>query len=95
MTRFIHPRVCVPFLHFPQSGIDFCKLLHGRIQICQLNLAHIRQHCQLVEIVADGFLLPQDFFQSIENDDTFSETTRGHIVALAHMGLCCFLANSL
>ena len=25
-----------------------------------------------LEIVADGFLLPQDFFQSIENDDFFA-----------------------
>ena len=62
------------------------------VQIGELYLAHVRQYRQLVEIVADGFLLPQDFFQSVQNHDTFSETTGGHIVALAHMGLCCFLA---
>ena len=86
---------CTPFLHFPQSGIDFCELVRGRIQIGELYLAHVRQHRQLVEVVADGLLLPQDFPESVKNHDAFSETTRGHIVALAHMGLCCFSAYRL
>ena len=86
--RFCHTSL----LQLPQSRVDPGERLHSRIQIGELHFAHVRQHCQLVEIVADGFLLPQDFFQSIENHDTFSETTRGHIVALAHMGLCCFPA---
>ena len=66
--------------------------LHSRIQIGELYLAHVRQYRQLVEIVADGFLLPQDFLESVQNHNLFSETTGGHIIALAHMGLCCFLA---
>ena len=82
--------------HMSQSDyVTACclgKLLRSRIQIGELHLARVCQYCQLIEVVADGFLLPQDFFQSIENDDTFSETTRGHIIALAHVRLCCFSA---
>ena len=69
-----------------------CECVRGRIQIGELYLAHIRQHCQLVEIVADGFLLPQDFLQAIQNHNAFSKTTGGHIITLTHMCLCCFLA---
>ena len=46
----------------------------------------------MVEVVSDGFLLPQDFLESVQNHDAFSETTRSHIVALAHVCLCCFSA---
>ena len=70
-----------------KQDIDLREFLHGRIQIGELYLAHIRQHCQLVEIVANGLLLPQDFFQSIENDDTFSETAGRHIITLTHVHL--------
>ena len=66
--------------------------MHGRIQIGKLYLAHIRQHRQLVEIVADGFLLPQDFLQAVKNDDMFSKAAGGHIVALGHSCLCRFSA---
>ena len=45
--------------------------------------------------IADGFLLPQDFPESVKNHDAFSETTRGHIVALAHVRLRCFSADCL
>ena len=38
---------CTPFLHFPQSGIDFCELVRGRIQIGELYLAHVRQYEKL------------------------------------------------
>ena len=73
----------------------FGKLLHGRIQIGELYLAHIRQHRQLIEVVADGFLLPQDFFQSVKNDDFLAQTTTDYIVALAHVRLNRFLADCL
>ena len=79
----------------PQGSVDLGERLRSCIQICKLDFPHIRQHSQLVEIVADGLLLPQDFLQSVQNHNAFSETTGGHIVALAHMGLCCFLVNSL
>jgi len=68
---------CTSFLHFPQGCVDLGKLVHGRIQIGKLYLAHIRQHRQLVEIVADGFLLPQDFLQAVKNDDMFSKAAGG------------------
>ena len=83
------------FLHLPQSGVDFCELLRSRVQIGELYFAHVRQHRQLVEIVADGFLLPQDFLQPVQNHNTFSETTRSHIIALAHVRLRCLSANRL
>ena len=76
----------------PQGSVDLGELLHSRIQIGELDFPHVRQHSQLVEVVSDGFLLPQDFLQSVQNHNAFSETTGGHIVALAHMGLCCFPA---
>ena len=66
-------------LQLPQSSVDLGELLHSRIQIGKLYLTHIRQHCQLVEIVADGFLLPQDFFQSVKNDDFLAQTTTDYI----------------
>jgi len=66
--------------------------LHGRIQLGELDFPHVRQYRQLVEVVSDGFLLPQDFFQSVQNHNPFSETTRGHIVALAHVRLRRFSA---
>ena len=80
---------------FPQSGIDLREFLHGRIQIGELYLAHVRQHSQLVEVVSDGFLLPQDFFQSVKNDDFLAQTTTDYIVALAHVRLRRFSADCL
>ena len=76
----------------PQDCVDFCELVRGRIQIGELDFPHVRQHSQLVEVVSNGFLLPQDFPESVKNHDAFSETTGRHIIALTHMGLCCFSA---
>ena len=70
---------CTPFLHFSQSGIDFCELVRSRIRIGELYLAHVRQYRQLVEVVTDGLLLPQDFFQSVKNDDFLAQTTTDYI----------------
>ena len=53
------------------------------IQICKLDFPHIRQHRELVEIVADGFLLPQDFLQVrrglryVSRDNTRSHSRSG------------------
>ena len=77
-------------LYLPQSSVDLGERLRSCIQICKLDFPHIRQHRQLVEVIADGFLLPQDFFQSVKNDDFLAQTATDYIVALAHMGLCCF-----
>ena len=71
------------------------RTLHGCVQIGKLDFPHVRQHSQLVEIVADGFLLPQDFFQSVKNDDFLAQTTTDYIVALAHVRLNRFLADCL
>lgn len=83
--RFCHTSL----LHFPQSGIDLREFLHGRIQIGELYLAHVRQHSQLVEVVADGFLLPQDFFETIHDDDALAKAAGGHIVTHGHARLLC------
>ena len=74
-------------LQLPQDSVDFCKFLRSRVQIGELHLAHVRQYRQLVEVVANGLLLPQDFLESIQNHDPLSETTGGHIIALAHVRL--------
>ena len=79
-------------LQLPQGSVDPGELLCCCVQIGELYLAHVRQHSQLVEVIADGFLLPQDFFQSVQNHNPFSETTGGHIIALAHVRLRCFSA---
>ena len=75
-----------------QEGVDLGERLHSRIQIGELHFAHVRQHRQLVEIVADGFLLPQDVLQAVHDDDALSETAGGLIVALRHVRLCRFSA---
>jgi len=69
--------------------------LHGRIQLGELDFPHVRQHRQLVEIVADGFLLPQNLFQPVQNHNPFSEAAGGHIVALRHVCLYRFSADCL
>ena len=60
------------------------------MQIDKLDFSCVFQHCQLVEIVANGFLLPQDFLQPVENDDFLAQTAAGHIIALGHSCLRCF-----
>ena len=65
------------------------------VQPDDLEPTHVGQRVQPVQIVADGFLLSQDFPESVKNHDAFSETTGRHIIALTHMGLCCFSADCL
>ena len=63
-------------LQLPQGSVDLGERLHSGIQIGEVHFPHIGQHSQLVEVVADGLLLTQDFLESIKNDNAFSETTK-------------------
>ena len=62
------------------------------MQIDKLDFSCVFQHCQLVEIVANGFLLPQDFLQPVQNHNAFSKAAGDHIIALTHVRLRRFPA---
>ena len=64
------------FLYLPQGDVDFCEFLCSCVQIGKLHLARVRQHSELVQVVADGFLLPQDFFETIHDDDALIELAK-------------------
>ena len=73
-----------------KSMADYAIDESAELELGELHLAHIGQHGELVQVVADGLLLPQDVLQVVHDDNAFSKAAGDHIVALRHVRLCCF-----
>ncbi len=80
-----------PFKQFEKPCVKFRIALCQLIQINGIDSAHIAEHCQLIDISSDGFLLSEYIVKSVYDNDLFAEARTGYIIRKCQLCFFCFL----
>ena len=93
ITLIVAKDLSPPSQQYGQRFVECRVLIFQFVQRDDGELAHVTEGGELVEVAADGLLLPQELVQPVDHNDPISEAGAGDVIGQRQLRPACQLVN--